>query len=949
MHKYRIKGLILVALSLISSPLFAIYSTALMNLKPLDIDSIGFDGDIQYALRSSLDKRSEVNIMTRREMESELFNQGIAIGSSFDDAIVSGRSLGVEFVIYGDVMMSEAGIKSNISLVDIKNARLAKKWELTFTGRTEINEKGPLLADTLIKAMAVSVKEAANLAAAKAAMPVIKEKLLQNFTSKSVETGISVEWQASKPETINLYNLYRSNNQHGPFTQIAQVESNSYLDSQVEDKQTYFYKLAVVLKETNKQAEDVSITEVKFKDLRQVNRPFTPTILNVETLVRSAEITFVPNLDNPANNHLIQKYKIYRLKAGLSNWLHVGTIKINTKEPKLSYVYKDKNNIEDGASYSYAVSAVNQLGKESKLSGTEIFISPSTPVLSVAKDLQLREVELAWQIESASGGFYIYRRQKGTTIWQRIGAVKQNTIRGFIDRKDLKDDTQYEYYISLYNKGQETEPSNIVTATTKGLPARAEALSAESDLVKSVKLTWQKMDDADVAGYKLYRMEDDGDGFQEGDQLTLVHTINGGTTTEFTDTGTNGNTLKDGTTYHYAIAAMNKFSARGELSFIATATTKSLPKAVETLTAIGQSGSIALQWSEPLSQDIKYFHLYRKWDKQNWRAIAKLTVESRSYADSDLKPYAQTQYKLVAEDNSGLLSADVLSESITSPAELSLKLEADNLLRKITISWQAQKNITGYKIYRKQVAQASWKNIKTFESSDVSRYTDTEVFDGIQYEYKLTAIDGYLETPSSNIILAKTKPLPNPPMEFKAASGLVKQVNLSWKPSTDPDIAGYHIYRIDGNEADKIETIDHRKISKFTDKGSLFSSLKDGREYGYRISAFNKFEAEGLRSEIITATTKSLPDSVKQLTLNYTQSTIQVSWAANLEADITQYILERSTGKSCLLWRGVTKTAEVQFVDTDVKAGEFYCYRVKAKDKDNLESEKWAEASLSTQ
>ncbi|EWH11598.1 fibronectin type III domain-containing protein [Catenovulum agarivorans DS-2] len=940
----QLKSVVLLLVCLSATPLWAAYNTALLNLKPLDIDSIGFDGDIQFALRSNLDKRGEVQMMSRRDMESELFRQGLSMGNSDEDAVHIGKALGVEFVIFGSVQMSDNGIATEIRMIDIVHERLAKEWKISFSGRNDINDKGPALANTLIKAMAQSLVDAkaeAKIAlAAQAAQAEMKKQYLSEFISQVVQGGVEISWRAIEPETIEIFNLYRGEAETGPYTQIASLQANSYLDSQVESGKSYFYKLAVVEKSTGEQAEDVSIQQITYIDKSIKLRPLTPTILSVDTGVKQSTVTFVPNLDNPIKGHVIRKYKIYRKRSSGGNWLHVGTLTLNTDEPKLSYSFTDKNNVEDGEQYSYSVSSVNSKGYESPLSGTEVVFSPGTPNLSVHQDNLLRQVELDWQVEGSKGGFYIYRRELGTTIWQRVGDVEQSDVRRFIDRQGLRDGAEYEYYVSLVNNGRESDPSNIVSAKTKGLPARPENLQAQSGLVKAVKLTWNAIQDPDLIGYKLYRMEDDGNGFQQGDQLSLAYEIPGYQTAEFID-GDGEKQLKDGVQYHYAIAAVNKYGARGDLSYVASASTKTLPKSVGQLSAEAGQQDITISWPASTAADIANYILSRKWNEQDWQQIAVLPADATGFVDKELKPYAQTQYKLISQDQAGLQSAEVYSSVVTNPATLQLSVKKDQMLRQILLTWNEQQNVTGYQIYRRKQGSQDWNKLVQIDSPLTTEYLDNKkLADATAYEYQISAIDGFVETPASEAVTAKTKSLPSPPKSFAVQSGLVKQVQLTWQSITDSDVAGYYIYRKnDEGKMERIKTIKDIAINTYIDDGSLFSKLNDGTEYEYAISAYNTYDAEGGRTRIIGATTKPVPSAPKGLQASANSGIVELVWNANAESDISNYVVEKATA-SCNSWRelAVVVSSQQKHTDSDVVAGSTYCYRVKAIDQDELES-----------
>ena len=71
--------------------------------------------------------------------------------------------------------------------------------------------------------------------------------------------------------------------------------------------------------------------------------------------------------------------------------------------------------------------------------------------------------------------------------------------------KNLIDGKTYQYYLTAYDENSETGPSNVVKAKTKDLPSFPDGITAKSNLVKSIWISWTPINDPDVGGYILYR------------------------------------------------------------------------------------------------------------------------------------------------------------------------------------------------------------------------------------------------------------------------------------------------------------------------------------------------------------------------------------------------------------------------------------------------------------
>ena len=95
----------------------------------------------------------------------------------------------------------------------------------------------------------------------------------------------------------------------------------------------------------------------------------------------------------------------------------------------------------------------------------------------------------------------------------------------------------------------------------------------------------------------------------------------------------------------------------------------------------------------------------------------------------------------------------------------------------------------------------------------------------------------------------------------------------------------------------------------------------------------------GPGSSTIRATTKPRPVQIKGLRAEAGADHIRVTWAANPEPDIAQYIIYRRKDQGGWSRLRQTEGSQTVFEDRELKPEVVYQYRVIAQDKDRLESD----------
>jgi fibronectin type 3 domain-containing protein/TolB-like protein len=459
---------------------------------------------------------------------------------------------------------------------------------------------------------------------------------------------------------------------------------------------------------------------------------------------------------------------------------------------------------------------------------------------------------------------------------------------------------------------------------------------------KEVAVSWELAPSHPAAGFNVYRSEDLAGPYQ------FIGRTN--------EAGFNDANVKKGKTYYYRIGIITDSGkeTKGKRTVQTTHIGEDVPYPPVMLSVKGFLQRTEIKFVPCLLNErekfkITEYKIYRQ-DEPGGRWVYIASVDRKKRSESgmvytvedtnDIEDGTTYAYAISSVDKKQRESSMSEPMSVTTIGPPSLMTEKGGMLGKIKLTWQPLENIKGYYLYRKNEL-GDWEKIAKISKAEQSEFIDDEdLLIRQQYEYYLTAYDEEEETDRSNVVVAKTKDLPPPPQDLKAESGLVKSVRITWTPVDDPDVGGYAIYR--GTDSERLENITKVKGPKsnsFLDKGGIFSSLEDGKDYYYSIASYNLFRAEGELTQPSVATTKPRPSSIKGLTATAEQDNILVRWDTNPESDIKRNIVYRSRNDRSWSKMASLKPGITSYVDRDLKPESDYRYRIIVEDKDGLKSD----------
>ncbi len=226
------------------------------------------------------------------------------------------------------------------------------------------------------------------------------------------------------------------------------------------------------------------------------------------------------------------------------------------------------------------------------------------------------------------------------------------------------------------------------------------------------------------------------------------------------------------------------------------------------------------------------------------------------YTDAGLRHGVQYCYRVSAVNSFGPSGVAELCASIAMPCPpappTGLAAQAGN--GRVTLSWNANTEtdpaVLYYMLYRSTTEGGPYGIVAvSFGGTNIS---DSQVFNGTTYYYRLAAVDTWPQTSGQSEEVSATPREPSPPTESPvlSATGGVSMVTLDWTDSNDNE-DGFVIERKLDTETEFVELTTVGLVSQYVDAG-----LSADTTYDYRIYAYNA-DGSGPMSQVASATTEA--------------------------------------------------------------------------------------------
>lgn len=522
-----------------------------------------------------------------------------------------------------------------------------------------------------------------------------------------------------------------------------------------------------------------------------------------------------------------------------------------------------QSGLREGATYAYAVAAVDARDHEGRLSSvvtTTLGVTPHGAPQNVRATAGDAQVTIDWdRVPNASG----YR--VGVTSAQGMSTVVPDPAVPPIVHQKLLNRTTYTYTVQTKFGEQLGPPSLPVSATPMptqpGIPLiidvqiRTVAGFTAGGVASHgiVSLTWTAADHAER--YQVYAKRN------QGPEIPLIPDDHPLRATSF------DHKVDYETEYEYRIEALNEGVASGRLN----------PPPVRA-------------WvPRPLENGRPYYYLVRS---------AALTAVPRSGSSVS---YTATELAASAEV-SAVPRDDVFMTPPTGVTVVDTPRDSGNSL---TMTWKPSttRGITEQRLYRsKSGIPGSYTLLQTFAGNATSTFNDNTVTDGSLLFYALSAMAGDMESDlsaaASGFALSNSALVP--PTDLSVTDTLDDSggsLTVTWVPSTSGNVTAQRLYRSkDGGSYTVLKDLTDPLQDRFVDDQTVLA----GPVYSYKIHALRDTQesapsnqADGIarvNAEPFPPRSLQAADVPEDL-----GGVISLSWTPSVSENVTEHRLYRST------------------------------------------------------
>ncbi|MEA3521566.1 MAG: hypothetical protein U9R50_01185 [Campylobacterota bacterium] len=257
-------------------------------------------------------------------------------------------------------------------------------------------------------------------------------------------------WRPHTDTQIKGYTLERKLKKDPKWEEIAQIKGRlnaEYIDLDLDDNEVYTYRLFSISYHNIKSVPSDIVTVV--------TKPLPDPISNIkatQTLPKKILISW-----DPSQRENLSFYNIYRSNSANGNYSYHVKLTENSFTDAIG---------EDGISYFYKITAVDNDGLESLQSKTPAngmtLAKPKTP-LSFTANIRKHSIILNWKhADNDTLSYTLIKTKKESWLKSSVHEIKNITQESFTDNEVLVD-TSYTYAIVALNQyGMRSEPTEAI-------------------------------------------------------------------------------------------------------------------------------------------------------------------------------------------------------------------------------------------------------------------------------------------------------------------------------------------------------------------------------------------------------------------------------------------------------------------------------------------------------
>jgi len=782
-------------------------------------------------------------------------------------------------------------------------------------------------------------------------------------TTGEQEKSLELYWSQYTDDDFSSYRLYRKTSAgvdtlSNLVTTINNKETTNHTDTGVKENIEYYYRVFVFDTFGGAKGSNEVKGQVSYDD----ENP-TPVSLLTPTPVgnslTSLHLTWSKNSDDD-----FESYRIYRTEAPAQVDSTSFLVNIIYDQDIINY---DDADLKEDTEYNYQIYVFDTGGKSAgsnKVTGKTNANEPPTPV-TLLKPTPVgnstNSLTLSWSknADEDFSSYRIYREEAPAIVDSNSFVVEiiydQNTTN--YEDSNLKDNTEYNYRVYVFDTGGSSAGSNtVIGKTNDNNPPTAVTLLTPTPVMNSVtslNLIWSKNGDEDFESYRIYRAESP----QEVNTTSfLVDVLYDQSITNYQDTN-----LKENTEYNYRVYVFDT-SGKSTGSNMVTGKTNvnNPPTAVSLLTptpVMNSVTSLNLIWSINEDVDFESYRIYRAESPQEVNTTSFLVdvlynQSITNYQDTNLKENTEYNYRVYVFDTGGkstgsnMVTGKTNENQPPNPVTLLNPTPVGNSTTSLNLSWSknADEDFVSYRIYREQAPTPVDSNsfaVDIIYDQNTTYYEDTNLKEDTQYNYRVYVFDEGGKAAGSNMVTGKTN-FNEPPTAVTLLTptpvgNLTTSLNLSWSKNADEDFVSYRIYReqapksVDSNSF-VIGIIYNQNTTDYED-----ANLKENTEYNYRVYVFDD-GGKATGSNMVTGKTNfnEPPTAVTllpPLPVRNSSTSLNLSWSKNADEDFVSYRIYReeapkSVDSNSFVAEIIYDQNTTDYEDTNLKEDTQYNYRI---------------------
>ncbi len=373
----------------------------------------------------------------------------------------------------------------------------------------------------------------------------------------------------------------------------------------------------------------------------------------------------------------------------------------------------------------------------------EAVIDETLPIVQLTKNgtiIDTNAIALEWASidDQRVKGVYVYKvelnKDGGSADKDDYyDTVESRFATHYID-KNIKPDTNYNYYFKTYSDQAESMQSEATLITSLPLMESVTWIHSIKNMPRSAKIIWRPHTNRIVKAYVIQRRT------LEEEEWKDIATVEGRLSAEYIDDG-----LKDKFTYKYRIKALTYEDRLSKPSQEVNVITKALPKELTQITATTNLPKrVEIKWEKTPTQDFSHYNIYRSSDVDGSYKLL-LSLKENMYIDNIEEDGQQYFYRVSVVDRDGLESIyenySVHGKTLVKPTTPSL-VEAKLVDNQIKISWtNSDSRVKAYIVQKRYRKSLFDEVIEDFENIKGVEFVDTEIAPDTTYYYRVFSVD----------------------------------------------------------------------------------------------------------------------------------------------------------------------------------------------------------------